>query len=273
MTTRQPVPAFRGSPFIRPRPVADPAVRLIGFHHAGGSASGYFPLSRGVPAGWDLLLLDLPGRGKRHNQPVLEDMADLVAVAARDVAPWVGPPIALFGHSLGAIVAVEVARALAAAGAPPVWLGVSGRVAPGDTVTALAEHRLDDAALLAELLDMGGIPSQIAEIPEFRDRFLGLIRRDLRAVASYRPDPGRRPLDIPLTAFGASDDPLAPLSSVGRWSRETAGAFRLRMFAGGHFHFLGAAFDRFTAAIVAEIARVPGAGATRGRSPLAIGDR
>ncbi|CAM5349254.1 hypothetical protein SNARM312S_04628 [Streptomyces narbonensis] len=106
------------SPFLRPRPVDDPAVRLIGFHHAGGSAAVYYPFVRHLPADWDLLLLDLPGRGRRATAPQLDEMAEVVETVVADVLPWADDdaPFALFGHSMGAVVALETARALEALG-------------------------------------------------------------------------------------------------------------------------------------------------------------
>lgn len=244
------------SPFIRPRSVDAPAVRLVVFHHAGGSASAYFPLVRGLPADWDLVLLDLPGRGKRHKSPPLTEMAALVALATEDVLAWAGAPLALFGHSFGAVLASEVARSLPARGVRPAWVGVSGRSAPDHRVAE--DHTLPeftDSELLRRLTEMGGMPERIDELPEFRDRLIALVRADLRAVASYRPDPGRLPIAAPLTAFVSTDDAWAPLAEIGAWARETTGEFRQRVFSGGHFHFLGESFATFTAALVHEIRR------------------
>jgi surfactin synthase thioesterase subunit len=241
---------------VRPRPLEDPALRLVAFHHAGGSASAYFPLVHGLPADWDLVLPDLPGRGKRQGTPALDDMASLVAVAAEDVLAWSGPPIAIFGHSLGAVVAAEVARAVEARGVEPVWVGVSGRPAPGWHVeTGLDPHRLTDEQLMRELTAIGGIPHRIDEVPEFRDRFIRLVRTDLSALASYKPAPDRVPLAAPLTAFGATDDVLAPPSSIAAWSGETTAVFRQRLFTGGHFHFLHNSFPNFARALAHEIQR------------------
>ncbi|OEJ28001.1 hypothetical protein AR457_29560 [Streptomyces agglomeratus] len=241
--------------FVRPRRLEHPAVRLVVFHHAGGSASAYFPLTRHLPPDWDVLLLDLPGRGKRHALPALEDMELIVAAATEDVVPYAdGPPLALFGHSLGAVVAFETARELEARGAGPGWVGVSGRGAPGhEVLTRLPDHDSSDAELMARLKSMGGMPHQLDEVPAFRDRFLQLVRRDLRAVSAYRPDPHRAPLAAPLTVFGAAQDDWAPLASMAPWARQTRARFSRRVYPGGHFHFLGGAFEAFAADLAEEI--------------------
>ncbi|WP_306324055.1 MULTISPECIES: thioesterase II family protein [unclassified Streptomyces] len=255
--------------FVRPRPVHDPELRLVVFHHAGGSAAQYFPLTRAVPEGWDVLLLDLPGRGKRHGSRLLSSVAELVEVTVRDVLPWAGTaPLALFGHSLGALLAHETARVLEAVGRGPSWVGVSGRTPPGRAVpVALPDHELSDEQLMAQLTRMGGMHPRIDELPEFRERFLRLVRTDLGAVAGYRPDPARVPLSAPLTAFGGSDDIWAPPAALGGWAAETRGTFRVRYFEGGHFHFLGPEFPAFAAELVEEIRR-SGAPTSDGRGKL-----
>lgn len=242
------------TPFLRPRPVPDPEVRLVAFHHAGGSSTAYFPLSQGVPAEWDLLLPDLPGRGRRHRSAPLRDISAIVAQVVEDLLDFADAPLALFGHSMGAVVAVETARSLAAAGARPVWVGVSGRPAAHYRgPVAVLPYDVSDDELMRHLLALGGLPDRIHELPEFRDQMLRLVRADLTALTTYAPLPGRPPLDVPMTAFGGTDDDWAPPAAIAAWAQETRAAFRQRFFPGGHFHFLGAGFGGFTAAVVAEI--------------------
>lgn len=243
------------SAFIRPRTVRDPSLRLVVLPHAGGSGNVYYPMTRHLPESWDLLLLDLPGRGRRHASAPLTDMAAMVACVTDDVLACAdGTPLALFGHSLGAVIASEVARSLEARGTAPVWVGVSGRQATSlQPANRVLDPGLSDAELALRLARLGGLPDRLDELPEFRDRFLRLIRADLRALDSYRPAPQRRPLSSPLTAFASTDDVLAPPSGLSAWGRETTGRFRQRVFDGGHFHFMGAAFPAFTEALVTEV--------------------
>jgi medium-chain acyl-[acyl-carrier-protein] hydrolase len=248
------------TPFIRPRPVDDPAVRVVVFHHAGGSAVMYYPLLKGLPADWDLLLLDLPGRGRRHRSPALTDMPSLVDVATCDILPWADAPLALFGHSLGAIVAAEVGRRLEASGAPLVWVGVSSRPGPHSPVPHPLPLDAPDEELIEELAATGGVPERLDAVPGYRERFLRLVRDDLRAAASYRPDPARRRLVAPLTGFSGQYDHLAPPVTVDSWIRETDASFRHRSFPGGHFYFLDAAFEALAAAVTHEIRLSTGSG-------------
>lgn len=225
-------------PFLRPRQVDEPRLRLFVFHHAGGAATGYHPLARDLPLDWDVLLHEQPGHGTRRAEPMPSTMDQLVAAAARDVAGHLDGPYALFGHSMGAIVAVEAGRRLSASHHPPVWVGVSGRPAPAAPGPRPRLSRLGDGQLFATLVALGGTPARLREAPELREQFLRVVRADLAAVESYRPRPGRAPLPCPLTVFGGITDPWAPPASLPAWEAECAAHVRQCLFPGGHFYFL-----------------------------------
>ncbi|MFF1274886.1 thioesterase II family protein [Streptomyces marokkonensis] len=243
---------------VRPRRNDDPALRLVVCHHAGGSGSAYFPLAAHVPEDWDVLLVDLPGRGRRHREAPLRDMGAMAARVTEDVLPWTGPPLALFGHSMGAVVAVETALALEERGTPVVWVGVSGRLAPADCrPVAHLDPRLPDEELMAGLSSMGGIPARFDEVPGFRGRFLRLVRHDLHALGAARTGAPFRRLDAPLTAFGATRDDLAPVHLLANWAALTRSSFTRRIFEGGHFHFFDDGFAALGRSLADEVRRAP----------------
>jgi surfactin synthase thioesterase subunit len=248
--------------FLRPRPVASPEVRLVVVHHAGGSAASYSPLARRLPPTWEVLLQDLPGRGKRADSRLLHDPHDLVRRVVADLAEvWNdGVPLALFGHSLGAMVVAEVAAVLCAGGTPPVWTGVSGRLAPAVQVPRRSAvqplHLLSDAGLLEALQALGGIPEELAEMPGFLDRFLRVARADLTAVGTYRRRRGELVLDCPLSVFGGVTDPWAPRALLRHWRSCTRATYSQQFFDGGHFYF-GDGFQALAAGIQGAVASVP----------------
>jgi medium-chain acyl-[acyl-carrier-protein] hydrolase len=240
--------------FVRPRAVARPSLRLIVFHHAGGSAAMYHPMSARLPADWELLVLDLPGRGKRHAEAPLTSMQAAIDRAAEDVRPWLDAPVALFGHSLGGILAAEVGRACARIGMPPVWVGISGRIAPCFQADAPRLSAMDDAALIDALIALGGTPAQIRDMPELRDRLMRLVRADIALLESYAPAPDRASLGCPLTTFAGRDDVWARPAAMLPWAHETRGQCHQRVYPGGHFYFLGPAFAAVTGDVVRDIA-------------------
>jgi surfactin synthase thioesterase subunit len=106
-------------------------VRLCCLGHAGSDASAFYPWARELPADVDLCVVQLPGRENRLGEPALTRMGPLVDGLARAMSPLLGVPYALFGHSMGATVGFELARALRRKGAPgPVRLFTAGRRAP-----------------------------------------------------------------------------------------------------------------------------------------------
>jgi surfactin synthase thioesterase subunit len=241
--------------FLRPRLVHNPILTFVTFHHAGGSALVYHRLAERLPEDWEILVLDLPGRGKRRRDEPIRDMRTLLDTVAGDLAPHTNHPYAIFGHSMGAVVAHETALRMTRAGRPPVWVGVSGRAAPDadwvDTQRRLSE--LEDDPLFTTLMELGGTPRELSEIPEFRNFFLGVTRADLQALDSYTPDRSRDRLPCPVTAYGGASDPSASPQQLVPWADETTSGFRLRLYPGGHFYFLGDTFQALAPDIAADV--------------------
>jgi surfactin synthase thioesterase subunit len=159
--------------------------------------------------------------------------------AVRDVAAP-GIPLVLFGHSMGALLAHEVAVAL-----PPGMvdlLVVAGTVAPDRPAPNLA--RASDADMLAALSNWGGTPSAILSDSVMTEVFLPLVRADFAIAEALRRrfDPDKT-LDIPLLALAGSDDPVAPTGEMCHWSRWTKGRFTGRVIPGGHFFPVSAAME------------------------------
>lgn len=248
--------------FVQPRPVVAPDLRLVVVHHAGGSAASYSALARRMPPTWQVLLLDLPGRGKRVDSSLLRDPDDLIRRIVADLAEVCddGVPLALFGHSMGAMLVAEVAAARCAGGAPPVWTGVSGRLAPAVQVPRRSAvrplHVLGDLELLEALQALGGIPDQLAEMPGFLDRFLRTARADLTAVGTYRRGRGDLVLDCPLSVFGGVTDPWAPRPLLRYWRSCTRSSYSQHFYPGGHFYFADDGFAALAAGIQGAIGSV-----------------
>jgi pyochelin biosynthetic protein PchC len=210
-------------------------VRLVCFPHAGGSAAYYFPLSRMLTPGIEVLAVQYPGRQDRRREECIDDIPDLADRIFDALSTWTDRPLAFFGHSMGAILAFEVARRQQLrTGTAPQWLFLSGRRAPSrhrdDKV-----HLRDDAGLLAEIRMMGGTDPRVFDDPEIVSAILPMTRADLKAVETHVYTPGPA-LDCPVTALVGDRDPKTTVDEAAAWAGQAAGEFELRVFPGGHFY-------------------------------------
>ncbi|MFD5634294.1 thioesterase II family protein [Streptomyces sp. NPDC127077] len=215
--------------------------RLVCFPHAGGSATAYAPLARALPADFDVVAVQYPGRQERYAEAPFTALGPLVeAVAgelARELAADPGRPYALFGHSMGALVAFETARLLIGGELPcPQRLFLSGRGGP-EVGAGVRRDLYDDAELLAEVRGLGGTDRSMLDDPGILEMVLPALRADYRAVGTYRW-PGGEPLDVPVTALIGDSDPVVPVETAQTWRRHTSGEFAFKVFPGGHFYLV-----------------------------------
>jgi surfactin synthase thioesterase subunit len=221
----------------RYHPARGSAPRLLCLPHAGGSASFYFPVSQALAPGIDVLAVQYPGRQDRRLEPCVDsipELADRLLPLLLDEGA--GRPLALFGHSMGASLAFELAGLLEQrAGVVPVMLFASGRRAPSRFRAEDDVHRRGDEALLAEVRRLAGTDSRILGDEEMLRMVLPALRSDYRAAELYRPERVHR-VSCPVTALVGDDDPKAPLDDVRAWQEHTSGAFAMEVFPGGHFY-------------------------------------
>ncbi|NJQ04502.1 thioesterase II family protein [Streptomyces lonarensis] len=229
MTTTDGVPGwFPGGP---PRPTA--GVRLFCLPYAGGGASAYHDWPEALGPEVDVVPLQPPGRGERRDEPPHRDMARLVADAAEALAPRLdGTPYVLFGHSMGALVAYELACRLRELGTTaPEQLIVSSHRAPQARWPGYTDDTVSETQA-AEMLRLFAGPSPDAPGPAGPVR--PLLISDLTLCARYHHH-DHDPLTMPLTALGGARDPLVPPATLAAWRVHTTGPFRRRLLPGGHF--------------------------------------
>jgi surfactin synthase thioesterase subunit len=212
----------------RPAP-ATAVATLYCFPHTGGAAGEYARWSAHTP-GLRLVALQPPGRAHNLGQPAFTAMPELV----REILAQVRftPPFALFGHSLGALVAFEVARALQP---KPLRLFVSSCPPPPLPGQAQPLHLLDDTGLHAEIeRRWSPLPAATRSDKDLLTAALACYRADLQVLETYEHVPGPR-LHSPITAIVGAAEPNGGAWTTG-WREHTDGAFESCVRPGGHFH-------------------------------------
>jgi medium-chain acyl-[acyl-carrier-protein] hydrolase len=223
--------ALPGAPWLRDeRPHA--ALKLVCLPHAGGGAASFTRWLGLFPPEISPVRVQLPGREDVSSQPPLRRVHEVLAELLPPIRQLVDTPVALYGHSMGALLAFEIARALTTEGTPPVHLFVSGRRAPHLPARKATIHHLPDEQFAAALEDMGGLGGTAS--PALLRYALPIIRADLEIAEEfdYRSEPK---LQCPITAFYGSDDPIVDCDQVEAWAHETRSTFDIREFSGDHF--------------------------------------
>ncbi|GAB2633116.1 alpha/beta fold hydrolase [Streptomyces capparidis] len=216
-------------------------VRLYCLPFAGGGAPAYQPWLAHLPSSVRLRAVQLPGRLNRIAEPPLTSLGEVVSAVADALAEDGDElPYALFGHSMGALLAFELTRELRRRDAPaPALLAVSGWPAPDTGPAHLAVtgplSGLPDDRFLEVLAKLGGLPEEALAEPELVELMIPSLRADFRIIEGYQYRP-QAPLSVPVSVFGGTEDPLASAERLRGWARETTGAVRVRRFPGNHFY-------------------------------------
>lgn len=221
----------------------DAAARLVCCPHSGGSASYFRPLSSALSPTVEALAVQYPGRQDRRAEPLIGDLREL-AVRLADVLTDEPGPLAFFGHSMGAVLAFQVAQRLERGGREVAALFVSGHRAPSVRRNEWL-HLSSDAELLQEVRTLGGTEADLLDDEEIVRVALPVIRNDTQAVETYRHEGGIEPdLRCPIIAVTGTEDPRVDVAEAEKWRDHTSGGFELHTFPGGHFYL-----NAFTAAL------------------------
>ncbi|GHI89643.1 thioesterase [Streptomyces xanthophaeus] len=212
------------------------ALPLLCLPFAGAGASFYKPwCSLGVE-GVEVRPLQLPGRERLLDQDPYTDVHAAADGLLADALEAAGDgPVAVFGHSLGAILAYELAHRIADHGAGElVHLFVSGSQGPWNGRTERATG-LDDDAFLARVQEFAGYTHPAFEIPEMRELLLPTLRADVEMHEAYAPASERK-LTAPITSVRGVDDHLVSAEAAGHWRDATSAAFTAVDVPGDHMY-------------------------------------
>jgi surfactin synthase thioesterase subunit len=201
---------------------------------AGGGASTYRKLQRDLARNIHVLPIRLPGRESRIREPARTELRTLIPDLARVVSGWPAEEVILFGYSMGALIAFELARALEVLGKSIAHLIVAAAPVPHLPRRSALLHTLDDEGLIQRLRGFGGTPHAVLNDKEFMRVMLPTVRADFALLERYRYTPGTV-VRCSVLAIHGSDDTEVDLREASAWRYLTSGRFELLTVPGDHF--------------------------------------
>lgn len=227
---------MRASPWLRPfSQRRNPRARLWCLPHAGGSASAYRDWPAALPEDVEVCAIQLPGREDRIAEPAFDDAAELADRLWEVLAAELDRPFSLFGHSMGALIAFELADRARTAGVEPRRLLVSGCRAPHLALRCAPRCERPEREFLDAVREINGAPDAVPADEELMQMMIPTMLRDFRLSELYRYRP-RPPLGCPIAAFGGVADAEVTREELCGWARHSAAGFRMYMSQGDHFY-------------------------------------
>lgn len=206
--------------------------KLLCFPFAGGGSLAYRAWQPKLP-NISVIGVRLPGRESRASEAPMRSMEELVK-ALLAALPDASASF-LYGHSMGAVIAFELACGMRDRGmALPKALFVSGARAPRYRLDWTPPPDPTDAQFEQELRRLEGVPQELWSDPEAVKLVLPVLRADAALYRQYVYTP-RAPLPIPIFVYGGKDDPNVHAEHLDAWASHTNAGVHVRHFEGGHF--------------------------------------
>lgn len=221
------------------RPLA--ASRLFCFPCAGADAVLYRDWGEFLGPQIEVLAARYPGRGTRMTEEPKISLREICEDLKKDLQEKLkenkDKPVYFFGHSLGAIVAFELAVWLQSQGKTIEKLIVSGAVAPQESEKPRVHfHQWEDEAFQKKLISLGGIPEIVSQHPDLLNFLTPMIRADIQAIETYHYQE-TTPLKCPITVLSGQEDPVLQEEDLQVWKTLSHAEVKFISFPGKHFYF------------------------------------
>lgn len=215
-------------------------MKVIMLPYAGGSAGVYSRWKPFMPDTIQLVPTDIPGRGFLIKARPLTRVVDVVNHLLHQLEHELADeqPYALFGHSMGNLLAFELMHRLREEGKTmPICAFLTGR-RPPHRIEARKRYELDESELIQEMVSMGGTTEEVLKSRELMRFIMPILRADFEVVDTYVLPQGREPLDVPFVIMSGTEDQLMSIEDMQEWKHYTRSDCTILPISGGHFFVL-----------------------------------
>lgn len=214
-----------------------PRIRLLCLPYAGGGVGLYRTWGERLPASVGVLPVHMPGREGRFKEPAISELPAAVDALYAGLKPIFDEPFALFGHSMGALLAFELSRRVhAERGVWPIHLFLSARRPPHLGPIHPNFHSLPMGSFVSHVQGWyDAFPQMVLDRPGLLEPFMPTLRADMRLLETYEWQQGP-PMACPVTVFGGLHDRAVPVGSLKGWQQHSSEPVKVKVFSGRHFY-------------------------------------
>jgi medium-chain acyl-[acyl-carrier-protein] hydrolase len=233
----------RSTPWLGPNiPLTTSNIRLFCFPYAGGGTHIFRDWHNKLPHVIKVCPIQLTGREERISEPFYVSMPELIETMSKELEPYLHSPFAIFGHSMGAKIGFEFARAVRRKyELEPIHLFVSGASAPQMPNLTVPIYHLPYTKFIDALNNINGTPHAVLQNAELMEILMPRLRADFELIETYKYV-AECTLTCPITALGGLQDSRVSKEQLEGWREQTVGDFHLRMMSGDHFYIASSQF-------------------------------
>lgn len=208
-------------------------VNLLCIPYSGGSKYSFATLLKKAPSNLNPVVLELPGRGGRSGEKLCDNIAMIEEDILRRSLQFIDGPYAIYGHSMGGLLAFLLAKRIVRNGLPePIHLFITGTSGPSVTVDR-KYHLLNKQDFLEKIKSLKGMPDEILENAELMDYFEPIIRSDFKLSETYVYPPPP-PFKFPITVIVGEEEDME-YEDVKAWELESSAGVAISKLPGSHF--------------------------------------
>lgn len=211
-------------------------INLFCIPHAGGTSSYYFFFQKKLGPNINVIPIELSGRGAKFDEPFYESISEAVEDIYQTIKGNLTDPYAIYGHSMGSLLAFELCHKIMGLSDQnkPLHVFFSGAAAPHIPRDKADIWKLPDHEFLQEIMNLGGTPEGLLENDALVEMFLPVLRSDYAIISRYQCHRSE-PMNLDISVLYGEED--LKVTDVVDWNKHSSRSCRIFSLQGGHFYF------------------------------------